>query len=232
MLVNSLNTNTLYTLIRSTVEGHVLEIQSTGIRIRSAPNKAISLEEHGILADPVCPDVQSQGCALAVRQNSAVQSKLSNGGVCNDNVLLSSRSIYGIANSHIAQLAARNKFTFFNDTKRVIGQGPNTTLRHIHFYTGSINCGGRKSIGSERNIVIILCFNVSMVKNTGFNTLLLGQEDRVNCWTFGTVRGDRAHSQIAFTFAAGNEGRGAAAVTVDCIDTAQCQHKFAHFIVA
>ena len=207
VLIHSLDNNTLHALVAGAIEDHVLQIQSTGIGLGSAPFKAVCLEIHGILAHSIGPDIQGQRSALAIGQNGAAHRELSNSGVGDDNGLLGNSAVYAVADGDFTQSTIGSKGSVcVNSTEAVVAQRPCAALGHSHFSAGGVDGDYAEGIGGSRHIVVIGCFHIGMVEDAGFDTLLLGQEHRVQGGTLGTIRGDGTHSQVGFAFTTGNEG--------------------------
>ena len=126
--------------------------------------------------------------------------------------------------------AAGGKDTVFNGAHSLLGDLVGHIGGNIHGKLLGVLTDDLKAHRGTGCNVLILCFKQDLVKNTGGAGS--GHQDHgVDGGALCAVGGHGAHNIGGIGGTLGNEGGGAAAVTVDRIDTTQSQHHFAHFIV-
>ena len=172
-----------------------------------------------------------QGNLLAVGNDRAVSTETEGIGMHDVDGVSESLTVYGELYLNLTQLAIGYEDAVGDGTEGIVGQRPCTACGHCHHSTGGINCFCGKGIGGVGCKVVVLGVDVCAAEGTGGHALCLCNKDCIQSSTLGTVRRSRTHGQGGFTRTLRNEGGRTAAVTVECIYAAQCQHQFAHFVV-
>ena len=174
---------------------------------------------------------QLQVQSLAVGQNSFLLGKGEYLGVNHvQNRLAHNLFVVNSLNGSGAGCGTGGKHTALDGAHALLSDLIGHLSGDIHGKILGIQAGDLEGHGCAGRNVVICSLDQGLFELTG-GTGGGDQDHRIDGGTLGTVGGDGAHGVLSLAGTLGNEGGGAAAVTVDCIDAAQCQHGFAHLIV-
>ena len=206
------------------------------ILVGERPGKGIRIEVNVIVAFfTICisPDIHFHGEGSAVRKSSLFAGELRHNRMCNSKNHLSFLAIDGKDNGNLAKLAIGGEHAVFNGAKAVVRQRPDAALGHFHGLTVRAHCRNAHGIFGVRRHISIVRLDFYCVKSNRFLQILSidSQNDRVDGGTLSTVRRNRTHHGRRIARASGNEGGRTAAVTVDCIHAAKCEHHLTHLVV-
>ena len=134
-------------------------------------------------------------------------------------------------NFHHTLGAVRNKGTVLDGAKGIIGQVPLGIGGHLHGVAVGVDGLSEEGIYGVGSEDIIFSSHIHHIQDTGRGHIR-GNENAMRGGTLSTVTGDRAHGEGLLADTLGQEGRGAAAVTVSSPLTAQSQHGLAQLIGA
>ena len=171
------------------------------------------------------------GHALAVRKNGFVQGELKLIRIYNVNGLRTNNlTVVNCLNCNVTLLTIRGEHTVSNSTEGIVAKSEGHICGNISDKSCGVKTNYRECTLCPCSVVVILAFNVSMIKDTGCNCSGCN-DNAVDRRTFCTVRRNGTHGVFRFAFTLGNEGRRTATITVNCVHTTEREHHFAHFIV-
>ena len=180
-------------------------------------------------------DGQGDGADLfgsGVRNNRRGCRQLKDRGVSNGDGLGADHLAAGKdLHFHSALFAVGNELAVNNGAEGIIGQCPTCVSGHLHGIAMGVDglCGEVVNGLGSKNVIV--SFNIDIVQNAGGSNIG-NDEDAVCGGTLCAVTGNGAHLEVLFANTLGDEGGGAAAVTVGSPLTAKSQHSFALFIGA
>ena len=132
--------------------------------------------------------------------------------------------------SHVAQGLTGGEQAVLDGAHGSVGQLPYCVSRDVCGVAAGVNAGSGQGHGSAGCHIVITGLHNSVVEDAGGSSLG-HDDDGVDGGTLGAVGGNGTHDVLGGALTLGNEGGGAAAVTVDSVDAAQGQHHFAHLVV-